>query len=237
VNKLTKCLAGLVAISALGACASVSQSLQNAVPRGAFGEAQSAQDRVHAAMELLDRGEQARARGLLESALREEPGNATAQRLIDEIDGDPRRVLGSRTRAYTVRENDTMTGLAERFLGDPLMFYALARYNNMVPNQLAPDQTIQVPDRARPVSASTRAPTAASTLEAAPVAPAPSDASVSVATRANQLRLRGLERLNAGDADGAVALLGQAHAIDVGNSAIQTDLNRAQRIQASLRTH
>ncbi|MFZ2030094.1 MAG: LysM peptidoglycan-binding domain-containing protein [Vitreimonas sp.] len=216
----------------------MSQSIENAIPRGAFGGEQSAQERVHAAMELLDRGEQARAHGLLESALRQEPGNATAQRLIAQIDGDPRRAVGSRTRAYVVRENDTMTGLAERFLGDPLMFYALARYNNMVPNQLAAGQTIQVPDRARPtISASVRAPSPPSASDTAPVAPPASAASANVAARASQLRLRGLERLNAGDADGAVALLGQAHAIDAGNSAIQSDLSRAQRIQASLRTH
>ena len=235
MNKLTRSLAGLIALSALGACASMSQTIGSAIPRGAFGEAQ---ERVHAAMELLDRGEEARARGLLENALRQEPGNATAQRLIDEIDGDPRRAIGSRTRAYTVREDDTMTGLAERFLGDPLMFYALARYNNIVPNQLAAGQTIQVPDRSRPMSsASVRVPPTASAQEAAPVAPAASAVSANVAARASQLRLRGLERLNAGDADGAVALLGQAHAIDAGNTAIQSDLTRAQRIQASLRTH
>jgi hypothetical protein len=197
--------------------------------------AQSAQERVHVAMGALDRGDEARARSLLNGALRQEPGNATAQRLLNEINEDPRRQLGQRSRAYTVRDGDTMTSLAERYLGDPLLFYALARYNNMAPNQLTAGQTIQLPDRGRPLSASLRAPSTLNAPEAPPIAPPTAAASVGAATRANQLRLQGLERLNAGDADGAVALLGQAHAIDSGNSAIQDDLSRAQRIQASLR--
>jgi hypothetical protein len=57
------------------------------------------------------------------------------------------------------------------------------------------------------------------------------------AARANRLRLQGLERLNAGDADAAVILLRQARGLDAANAAIQGDLNRAQRIQASLHTH
>ena len=239
MNKLTKYLAGLVLISALGACASMSQSIGAAMPHGAFGDAQAAQERVHSAMDLLDRGEEARARSILERVLRQEPGSVTARRLLEEIDSDPQRTLGSRTRAYTVRDDDTMTNLAERFLGDPLMFYALARANHMAPNQLAAGQVIQVPDRARTVSsASARSPATPSAAGVvAPMAPGASTTSTGAAARANQLRLRGLERLNAGDADGAVSLLGQAHAIDQGNSAIQNDLNRAQRIQASLRTH
>lgn len=237
MNRLTKCLAAGMLTSALGACASMSESMTNAISH--VTDAQPAQERVHTAMDLLDRGEEARARALLESVSRQEPGNVTARRLLDEINADPHRALGSRTRSYTVRDDDTMSTLAQRFLGDPLMFYALARANNMAPRDLRAGQTIQVPDRGRTTqTASARAPSPTNPSGApAPAPVAASTGNANVAQRANQLRLRGLERLNAGDADGAVALLGQAHAIDAGNGAIQADLSRAQRIQASLRTH
>jgi Tfp pilus assembly protein PilF len=220
---------------AASACASLPQRMQDAMHATAMAGSQQAQDRVHAAMELLDRGEEARARSLLESALRQEPGNATARRLLDEINLDPRRQLGERSYAYVVRDSDTMTSLAERFLGDPLMFYALARYNDIVPNQLAPGQTIRVPDRGRTTTSASAHASAPSATSAAPLAPSPTVSSDAVA-RANRLRLQGLERLNAGDADTAVALLRQARALDAANAAIQSDLNRAQRIQASLHT-
>lgn len=234
-----KLAVGLALAIAASACAGLPQRMQEALHATAIPGSQLAQDRVHAAMELLDRGEEARARSLLESALRQEPGNATAQRLLDEINVDPRRQLGERSYAYVVREADTMTSLAERFLGDPLLFYALARYNDIVPNQLTPGQTIRVPERARTTtSVSARAPAANATnaTSAAPAAPQ-STVTAETAARANRLRLQGLERLNAGDADTAVILLRQARGLDAANAAIQGDLNRAQRIQASLHTH
>ncbi len=233
-SRFTGCI---VALAALAACASMPMGARSPTQSAAIASAQSAQERVHTAMEMLDRGEEVRARALLERILRNEPGNSSARRLLDEINIDPRRQLGERSHAYTVRDSDTMTNLAERFLGDPLLFYALARYNDMAPNRLAPGQVIQIPDRGRPsVAMSLRGTTALndlapqSALVVSPVDTA-SDA------RANQLRLQGLERLNAGDADSAVVLLSQARAIDAGNPAIEADLNRARRIQASLRAH
>lgn len=222
----------------LSACAGMPQGVQNVMRNVAPIMQRSPEDDVRSAMDALNRGDAERARPLLQAALQQEPHNGAARRLLDEIDGDPRRQLGVRSRAYTVQPTDTMQNLAQRFAGDPLMFYALARYNNMAPNQLAAGQIIQIPDRGRP-----SATTASNSLRGAlPVSPAPNTtptapvAAVPAAasTRANRLRLEGLERLNAGDADGAVTLLTQARSLDSANLAIQNDLLRAQRIQASL---
>jgi hypothetical protein len=60
-------------------------------------------------------------------------------------------------------------------------------------------------------------------------------ANAALTQRANRLRLQGLERLNAGDAAGAVVLLTEARRLDDDNPAIQNDLLRAERIEASLR--
>ncbi|MBC7768469.1 MAG: hypothetical protein H7124_06760 [Phycisphaerales bacterium] len=49
--------------------------------------------------------------------------------------------------------------------------------------------------------------------------------------------MQGLQRLNTGDVGGAVTLLRQALALDASNPAIQRDLDRAVRMQASLRSN
>lgn len=232
-------LAFVLMCAALGACANLGQSVRTAVDSvGAASAGDSAQDRVHAAMDLLQRGEEDRARAMLETALRQEPGNASARRLLDEITLDPQVQLGAHSRAYTVRAGDTMTGLSERFLGDPLLFYALARYNHIAPDQLSAGRTIQIPVRAH----APNTPPRTTATVAAPPAGVPTPAvlpavNAQAAARANQLRLQGLERLNAGDANGAIALLRQARAIDASNTAIESDLARATRIQAALNTH
>jgi len=217
--------AAMLCAGALGACSAL--PVHGAL-NGMTLPMQSAQDRVHAAMAALDRGDEAQAKTLLEGVLQQEPGNATAHRLLDEINIDPRSQLGQRNHAYVVRNDDTMSELAQRFLGDPLLFYALARYNNMAPDHLAAGQSILIPDRGRPASPP---PALASETPSAPPAPT---VSADVAQRANRLRLQALEHLNAGDADGAVNLLHSALALDSSNAAIQRDLLRAQRIQASL---
>jgi hypothetical protein len=153
---------------------------------------------------------------------------------MEQLDSEPRALLGANARPYTVRPGETMSQIADRFLGDGLLFYALARYNDIeAPNQLAAGQTLMIPHRPGV------APQVASTRDAAPAETAVASAATvrSVdASRANQLRLQALQRLNTGQVDSAVALLRQAQSLDAGNPAIQRDLDRAVRLQASLRS-
>lgn len=192
-------------------------------------------DQVRAAIDFLGQGDETRARAALRAALDAQPGHATAQRLMEQLDGDPRALLAGAPRPYTVRPGETMSQIADRFLGDSLLFYALARYNNVeAPNQIAAGQTLMIPRRPGVVVQETAAlsevaPAEPPAASAAPVRP-------SEASRANQLRLQALQQLNAGRVDSAVALLRQAQALDATNSAIQRDLDRAVRLQASLRS-
>lgn len=55
------------------------------------------------------------------------------------------------------------------------------------------------------------------------------------AARAAQLRAQGLEQLNRGAIDRAVALLSQASQLNPGNALIQRDLARAVRIRGAVR--
>ncbi len=192
-------------------------------------------ERVRVAIELLGEGDARRAEAELEAALEEQPNLRSASRLLEQINGDPAEVLGGGTaRAYTVRQGETMSEIAQRFLGDSLLFYALARYNDLdAPNQLSAGQTLMIPRRQGVSVASAPSAGAESPATPRPTQPLASTPSAN-ASRANELRLQGLQHLNGGNVDRAVALLRQARALDASNPAIQRDLDRAVRLQASL---
>jgi len=75
--------------------------------------------------------------------------------------------------------------LAQRFLGDPYSFYALARYNDIkVPRQLAAGQVLRIPGKAPPVGARTvepPPPPAPAPVPAGATPPAPASPPVVVA--------------------------------------------------------
>jgi hypothetical protein len=190
-------------------------------------------DRVRLAVDLLDEGDEQRAEVELRAVLEEQPNNGAARRLLSQITDDPQTLLTGAPRAYTVRQGDSMSALAQRYLGDPLLFYALARYNDLdAPNQLSAGQRLMIPMRPGVTAASASAP-----VEGTPppsgVAAAPAPRGIDP-SRANQLRLQGLQHLNAGNVDSAITLLRQAQMLDDANPAIQRDLDRALRLQAAL---
>jgi len=185
----------------------------------------SARERQNRAAELLGTGQGVLARAELLAVLAEQPGNAVARKLLDQIDRDPRELLGEKNYVYKVRPGDSMSSLADRLMGDSLMFYGLARYNGIAdPSQMSVGQTLLIPGVPRKVAPAKPA----ATTVVAPVAqrnPA----------RAGQLRGQALELMNRGAINKAVGLLRQAQALDPGNPVIQRDLDRAIRIQANVR--
>lgn len=188
-------------------------------------------ERVRLAVDLLDEGDEARAEAELRATLEEQPANSAARRLLQQITDDPHTLLTGTPRPYTVRQGDSMSALAERYLGDALMFYALARYNDLdAPNQLSAGQRLMIPVRPGVSVASAPAPgesTPPGSTGAMPLRSGDPE-------RANQLRLQGLQHLNTGNIGSAITLLRQAQALDAANPAIQRDLDRALRLQAAL---
>jgi hypothetical protein len=226
-RKLRACAAASLVVLALAGCATAPKATAPA-PAAATTPTVSntPADRVNKAMELLLQAKPVEARAQLMSALKDQPSSDTARKLLNQIDNDPKVVLGTKAYAYKARPGDTASALAARFLGDPLMFYALARLNGIDPPSKALDGlTVMIPGEPKAV---VKAPP-----KAAVVAPPPPVARRDPA-RANQLRAQGLVQLNQGSINRAVGLLQQAAALDPGNPAIARDLDRALRIQRTV---
>jgi len=228
-----------LALAAIGACFAAACSHLPELPQMPAISGPEAtpglapRERVRLAIELLGEGDEQRAELELRAALDEQPSNGAAQHLLEQITDDPRALLGENARPYVVRQGETMSALAERYLGDPLLFYALARYNDLeAPNQLSQGQRLMIPRRA---GVSVAATPSGVELTPPPLAAATSPAPRGIdPSRANQLRLQGLQQLNTGNVQAAIALLRQAQTLDDANPAIQRDLDRALRLQAAL---
>jgi hypothetical protein len=140
-----------------------------------------------------------------------------------------------------------MVGLADRFLGNKLKFYQLARYNGVkVPAALAAGTVLHIPGT--PPKPATPKPAPRSPEPPAPIVkpvhpkPVPPPVAAPVVPTANpalarQLRGAGLAALNQGKIDRAVALLSRAAALDPGNPLIARDLSRAERIARTVQSH
>lgn len=206
-----------------------------------------AQEKVRQALALLHEGKPDPARKRLVAALAARPDYAAAASLLKQIDMDPRALLGRNAERYTVRQGDTFAEIAQRAMGDPLLFYALARYNGFAqPDALVPGQSIMVPTRQAAKASSAKNRKVKVKPDKANKAPAASsraqNAARSIAkakpaadpVKAAKLRASGLMALNNGRAAEAVDLLRSAAAQDPGNGAIQADLARAIRVRGSV---
>ncbi|MDQ8755311.1 LysM domain-containing protein [Sphingosinicella sp. LHD-64] len=234
---------GIVAASAvLTACSSAAPA-----PRpGAVAQPEEGgwrgREGVQEAIALLNRGDVTVARERLMSVLRRDAGDGIARQLLSQIDGDPRQMLGAQSYSYTLRDGETLSTIAQRVLGNPMMFYILARYNDIaVPESVRPGQVIRIPGRRSAPAPERRRQRPAAPPRSEPERSVPPPAAASPRPSANpalaaRLRAQGLAALNGGAVDRAVALLRRAAAADPGNAAIRGDLERALRVQRTVRS-
>lgn len=187
---------------------------------------------------LLTGGDEATARVELAELLRQEPGRREAVVLQQSIEGEPRALLPSGSFAYVVQPGDTYISLALEFLEDSYKFYALTRLNGIPARDLRPGVTIQIPGRYRP-SRRQRQEAAERPAPARPRPAAEAPAAVPVPrtdpAAAQRYRRSGLEAMSVGRINLAVRRLEQAARADPGNGAVQADLARARRVQATVR--
>lgn len=189
-------------------------------------------------------GKKREAEKQLKALLRREPMNPNLLLLSQSIGKDPQELLGPNNYPYAVRAGETIEDIADHLLGNRLKAYQLARYNQLaMPVQLAVGQTLRIPGappRPKPQPAPARpalpAPAPKPSAKPVPAAPKPAPARPAANPAAAQrLRAQGLAALNRGAVNDAVTLLQRAQAQDPGNALITRDLQRAQRIAATVR--
>jgi hypothetical protein len=114
---------------------------------------QDVQRAVATALEALQGGQEDQAEQELRRVLQQEPNHRLAMSLMRQIKDDPQALLGRESFTYRVQPGETLSRIAQRFMNDLHLFYALARYNGIkVPKALAGGQMIRVPGKAPPPS-------------------------------------------------------------------------------------
>lgn len=234
---------GAKALGMAAACALVAACGGSSTGRMASatsGQASSAAE-VDAVVALLEQGQVRPAKKRLSAALKRKPNDPALMVLRDSITKNPQELLGPDSYPYTVRSGDTMSGLAQRFLGNRLKFYQLSRYNGIdQPGSLHAGQVLRIPGKAPAPQGAERRPAPVKPAERerpkAAVAPAPKTPARPAANpgAAQQARSAGLAALNAGQPARAVTLLSRAASLDPGNAVIARDLTRARRIAATV---
>jgi hypothetical protein len=200
-------------------------------------------------MDLLQNGEEAAAKSTLERTLQLDPTNEIARKLMDQIKADPQQELGSVFFRYTVRPEDSLSKLAQRFLNDRYRFYILAKYNDLrIPNKLEVGQVIKIPGREPPPSAPAAQPTKApeppprvAEPPARPAEPAPHAAEAPKPKAADKAQI--IRRLSREaevcyqrdrDLDCAIEKWGQVLAIDPDNQLVKLKRERAIALREQL---
>ncbi len=170
------------------------------------------------AVDALQNGDEEKARSLLEEAQVLDSRNDLARKLMAQIKANPQKELGSVYFRYTVQKDDSLSKIAQQYLGDLFLFHILAKYNDIAnPSRLAAGQVIKIPGHA-PTPGSTPSgpagvPAAATGGEAAAKAmdsAAPRSASPSLMQQAAEMQ-------RAGNLTGAYESYREAAVRDPGN--------------------
>ncbi len=104
---------------------------------------------LSSALELLEQGNPEQAGAELQRVLHIEPSHRLARDLTRQITADPVATLGRESFPYRVQAGESLSRIAQRFLGDLHLFYMLARYNDIkVPRQISGGQLIRIPGKA-----------------------------------------------------------------------------------------
>jgi tetratricopeptide (TPR) repeat protein len=206
-----------------------------APPEPALPPAQAkaqAQKMALEAVDLLQNGDEARARGVLEKATALDPANDLARKLLDQIKADAQTELGSTFFRYTVQKDDSLSKIAQAYMGDRFKFYILAKYNDIAnPNRLAAGQVIKIPGRAPatpPPAARAAAPAPAPQATETPAEPEPAPAKA-----LSSAMQQGLAQQKSGNLEGAYASFSDAARSEPGNkdAVVQRDAVRTALVR------
>jgi tetratricopeptide (TPR) repeat protein len=192
------------------------------------------------AVDRLQNGDEAAARQLLSQAQALDASNDIARKMSEQISADAQKELGTVFFRYTVQRDDSLSKLAQSYLGDRFRFYILAKYNDMAnPSRLAAGQVIKIPGKAQPAPPPTAAPARpagapAEAAEPAPSAPAVAEPAPPPMTPVASLLQKGRQLQASGDLQGAYGAFSEAVALSPGNrdAVLQRDAAKAALIRS-----
>lgn len=184
------------------------------------------------AADLLDRGRDDEAKKLLEQVVALDRDNKIANSLLRQISADPVAIYGSKSFTYTLRSSETLSSIAQRYMGDLYQFYGLARYNNIrVPREVHAGQVIKIPGeppRGGVEPAGKAAPAKRAEPAAAEVAPPPPPQKQELAPGEAAYQ-DGMKLLRAGQKDQAYAAFQQALKIDPRHALARPQADRLRK--------
>jgi Tfp pilus assembly protein PilF len=195
-----------------------------------------AQKMAMASVDMLQNGDENSARITLEKATALDPSNDLARKLLDQIKADPQKELGTTFFRYTVQRDDSLSKLAQTYLGDRFRFYILAKYNDIAnPSRLGAGQVIKIPGKG-PIAPPVAARPAAKPAEAAEPAGAPAAAAApepETPTQSAALMQKAAAQSKSGDLAGAYASYSEAARSDPGNkdAVLQRDATKQALIR------
>jgi tetratricopeptide (TPR) repeat protein len=189
------------------------------------------------AVDSLQNGDETTARTALEKAVVLDPSNDLAKKLLDQIKADAQAELGSTFFRYTVQRDDSLSKLAQTYLGDRFRFYILAKYNEISnPSRLSAGQVIKIPGKGPIAPPVTARPAPTKPPETVEVAPKPSSVPVpepEPVVKDTALLQKGNAQQKSGDLAGAYASYSEAVRNDPNNrdAVRQRDMTRTALIR------
>jgi LysM repeat protein len=181
----------------------------------------------------LQNGDEAAAQRTLEQALALDSTNDLARKLMEQIKADPQKELGVVFFRYTVQRDDSLSKIAQQYLGDRFRFHILAKYNDISnPSRLAAGQVIKIPGKAPPATTAARpAPVpAAEAVDEAAKAAATESATPRGASMA--LMQQGADLQKTGNLEGAYDAFREAAVRDPGNKDAATQRDSVRQTLA-----
>lgn len=151
--------------------------------------AEPAAPSIGQAIAHLQEGRVDRAEAVLDAVLEQQPGQGTASLLMRQIREQPEALLGEDYIEIEVEAGDSLSVLADRYAGNPLLFHSLARLNDIErPRLLRPGQRLRVPGAVREPE---EAPTESAAAHTDETSADETGASATPAARAARLRSEG----------------------------------------------
>jgi nucleoid-associated protein YgaU len=137
-----------------------------------------ANERLQLAIKSLQNGDADRAQVELNAFVGDQPRNRVGTGLLAQIETPIEKYYPRDSFPLTLKSGESLSTVAQTYLGDPLQFYALARYNQIQnPSRVTVGQSIRVPKTPAAVAALAKGPVAAAPARAEVPAP-PADAAL-----------------------------------------------------------